>query len=75
VGDVDLFDGVDARQLLSGRAQVDAVLANAETTDAAEDEAFGADRRGDELPDELRRRETRLAAIREAKRSSMPSRR
>jgi transposase len=49
------------------RAQVDAVLADAEATDAAEDEAFGADRRGDELPDELQRRETRLAVIRQAK--------
>src|SRR3954452_11426413 len=49
------------------RAQVDAVLADAEATDAAEDQAFGVDRRGDELPDELQRRETRLAAIREAK--------
>jgi transposase len=49
------------------RAQVDAVLADAQATDQAEDEAFGADRRGDELPDELARRETRLAAIREAK--------
>jgi transposase len=49
------------------RAQVDAVLADAEATDAAEDEAFGADRRGDELPDELQRRETRLAVIRRAK--------
>ncbi len=49
------------------RAQVDALLGDAEATDAAEDEAFGADRRGDELPDELARRETRLAAIREAK--------
>ena len=49
------------------RAQVDAVLADAQATDAAEDQAFGADRRGDELPDELARRETRLAAIQQAK--------
>jgi transposase len=49
------------------RVQVDAVLADAQATDEAEDQAFGADRRGDELPDELQRRETRLAAIREAK--------
>ena len=35
--------------------------------DQAEDEEFGADRRGDELPDELQRRESRLARIREAK--------
>src|ERR687887_362899 len=49
------------------RERVDEVLADARATDAAEDEAFGADRRGDELPEELRRRETRLQKIREAK--------
>jgi transposase len=49
------------------RAQVDAVLADAQATDAAEDAEFGADRRGDELPAELQRRESRLAVIREAK--------
>lgn len=49
------------------RAQVDTLLADAEATDTAEDEAFGADRRGDELPAELARREDRLARIREAK--------
>src|SRR5215210_3633320 len=49
------------------RARVDAVLADAQATDEAEDRAFGADRRGDELPDELQRRETRLARIRQAK--------
>jgi transposase len=35
--------------------------------DAAEDAAYGPDRRGDELPEELRRRESRLKRIREAK--------
>ena len=49
------------------RANVDALLSEAEQVDAEEDERFGADRRGDELPEELRRRETRLAKIREAK--------
>ncbi len=49
------------------RAQIDAVLADAQATDAAEDAEFGVDRRGDELPDELQRRETRLRKIREAK--------
>jgi transposase len=48
-------------------AQVGALLADAEAVDAAEDEAFGADRRGDELPAELQRRERRLERIREAK--------
>lgn len=47
-------------------AEVAAMLAEAEAIDAAEDAEFGADRRGDELPAELARRETRLAAIRKA---------
>jgi hypothetical protein len=42
-------------------------LAEAEATDVAEDEAHGRDRSGDELPDELKRRESRLANILEAK--------
>jgi len=48
-------------------AEVDALLADAEALDAAEDAAYGTDRRGDELPAELSRREGRLAAIRKAK--------
>lgn len=49
------------------RKNVDALLSEAERLDAEEDERFGEDRRGDELPEELRRRETRLAKIKEAK--------
>jgi transposase len=49
------------------RRNVDALLEAAERVDAAEDERFGPDRRGDELPQELQRREQRLAVIREAK--------
>jgi len=49
------------------REQVDALLSDAERVDAEEDQRFGPDRRGDELPAELQRRESRLAAIREAK--------
>lgn len=49
------------------RANVDALLSEAERVDAEEDERFGPDRRGDELPAELQRREQRLAKIREAK--------
>lgn len=48
-------------------AEVSALLAEAEAIDKAEDTRFGKNRRGDELPEELRRRETRLAKIREAK--------
>jgi hypothetical protein len=49
------------------RENVRALLSEAERVDAEEDERFGPDRRGDELPEELRRREQRLAKIREAK--------
>jgi transposase len=49
------------------RANVRALLAEAEAVDAAEDERYGPDGRGDELPEELQRREQRLARIREAK--------
>jgi transposase/IS5 family transposase len=49
------------------RENVDALLSEAERVDAEEDERFGPDRRGDELPEELQRREQRLAKIREAK--------
>ena len=48
-------------------AEVEALLADAERLDAVEDAAYGTDRRGDELPVELTRREGRLAAIRKAK--------
>jgi transposase len=50
------------------RADVKEMMAQAETADAEEDERYG-DQRGDELPAELARRETRLKAIREAKRA------
>jgi transposase len=51
------------------REEVNELLAQAEATDAAEDAEYGADRRGDELPAELHRRESRLKRIREAKRA------
>ena len=54
----------DKRQQL--RDEVTQLLAQAEATDAAEDAEYGADRRGDELPAELQRRESRLKRIREA---------
>jgi len=47
--------------------EVAAILADAEATDLAEDEEFGEDQRGDEVPAELARRETRLAKLRAAK--------
>jgi transposase len=50
-------------------AEVKGLLAQAEATDAEEDACYGQDRRGDELPEELQRRETRLKKIREAQRA------
>jgi transposase len=51
------------------RAQVKEMLARAAATDAEEDARYGKDKRGDELPAELQRRETRLKRIREAKKA------
>jgi transposase len=47
-------------------AEIEQLLKQAEQVDAEQDAALGS-RRGDELPDELKRREDRLAKIREAK--------
>jgi len=49
------------------RDEVTGLLAQAEAADTADDAEYGADRRGDELPAELQRRESRLKRIREAK--------
>ena len=51
------------------REQVKELLARAEATDAEEDARYGKDKSGDELPQELRRRETRLKRIRAAKKA------
>src|SRR6266545_4696606 len=48
-------------------AEIEALLTRAAEADAAEDAEYGPDVRGDELPEELRRREGRLAKIRAAK--------
>jgi transposase len=47
--------------------EIQALLHQAEETDAAEDAQYGKNRRGDELPDDLSRRESRLQKIREAR--------
>ena len=49
------------------QAEVEALLQRAEAVDAAEDAKYGRGQRGDELPAELARRESRLAKIRAAK--------
>ena len=48
------------------QAEIEQLLQQAEQADAEQDAALGS-RRGDELPDELKRREDRLAKIQEAK--------
>ena len=51
------------------KAEVKQLLEQAEAADAEEDKHYGKDRRGDELPAELQRRETRMKKIKEAKRA------
>jgi transposase len=48
-------------------AEVAEMLRRAEEADAADDARYGPDRSGDDLPEELRQRESRLRKIREAK--------
>ena len=49
------------------KREIAAIVKLAADVDAEEDVEFGEDFRGDELPEELRRRETRLQRIREAR--------
>jgi len=58
--------GLEA-EIAAIRANVAALLGEAEAVDAAEEARYGPDRRGDELPEQLQRREQRLARIRAAK--------
>jgi transposase len=50
------------------KEEIAKLLAEAEATDQAEDIEHGPDRQGDELPDELARRQSRLAKIQGARR-------
>ena len=51
------------------REEVRKLLKQAEATDEEEDKRYGRERQGDELPEELQRRETRIARIQEAKKA------
>jgi transposase len=51
------------------RKEIAELLGKAKSADEAEDALHGPDKRGDELPEELSRRETRLARIQEAKKA------
>ena len=55
--------GPEAERL---QQEIDALLARADDADATDDDQFG-DLAGDDIPDELKRRESRLAKILEAK--------
>lgn len=49
------------------KKEIAELMRESEITDRSEDRCYGADKRGDELPDELAHRETRLKKIQEAK--------
>jgi transposase len=51
------------------RKEIAELLAKAKSVDEVEDALHGLDKRGDELPEELSRRESRLARIQEAKKA------
>lgn len=47
--------------------EIEAMIAQAQSVDEREDELYGQDKAGDEMPEELRRKEDRLKRIRAAK--------
>jgi len=51
------------------RKEVRELLKQAEAVDEEEDKRYGRERQGEKLPEELQRRETRIARIREAKKA------
>jgi hypothetical protein len=55
------------------KTEIDALLAAAEKTNVEEDAQYGKNRRGDELPDKLQQRESRMKKIGEAKAVFHPS--
>ena len=55
------------RRLESVEREVETILKEAEAKDKEEDRLFGPDCRGDELPEELRSRKSRLARLKECK--------
>jgi hypothetical protein len=55
------------QRLQALQAQVLALLAEAEAKDKAEDRRHGKHNRGDEIPADLQRRESRIAKLKEAK--------
>ena len=60
------YDGMLAEEKRL-QAEIDELLKQSQAPDDAEDAEHGRDNRGDELPDELSRRELRRLKIREAK--------
>jgi transposase len=51
------------------RAEVQELMKQAEAADEEEDKRYGRDHQGEELPEELQRRETRIARIQEAQKA------
>ncbi|NIP22924.1 MAG: IS5/IS1182 family transposase, partial [Phycisphaerae bacterium] len=51
------------------KEEIHQLLSEAEAVDQQEDKEYGSDRRGDELPKELARRESRLKRIQQAKKA------
>jgi transposase len=59
---------LDANRTQSGlEKEVNKILDEADAIDEEEDRKYGRDRRGDELPEEMRHQESRLVRLREAK--------
>ena len=49
------------------KQEIDKMLSEAEAKDAEEDKTYGADKRGDEIPDDLRDRKSRINRLKVCK--------
>lgn len=55
------------RKLKNLKQEIDKMLSEAEAKDAEEDKAYGADKRGDEMPDDLQDRKSRINRLKACK--------
>lgn len=55
------------RKLKHLKQEIDKMLSEAEAKDAEEDKAYGVDKRGDEMPDDLRDRKSRISRLKACK--------
>jgi hypothetical protein len=60
------IDGTKVKESVSLKAEIEELTSRVVSTDAQEDAEYGSENSGDEIPEELKRREQRLGKIEDA---------